>query len=48
MGKFIIKIIIFPILAFTGVLLDDFLEDRNIDLAYAIYFALGWIGCLIL
>lgn len=48
MGKFIIRIMVFTIIAFLGILLDDLLKDRNIDLAYAIYFALGWIGCLIL
>lgn len=46
MGKLIFKMVVFTILSFTVGFLDEFLRDKNIDFTHAIYFTMGWVGCL--
>lgn len=45
--EFIIKVIIFNIMALFGGLVNSFLLDRGIDISYAIYFTVGYFSCVI-
>lgn len=46
--NFIFRLIIFVIISIIAGFIDAFFIDRKINITWAIYFTLGWIGCLII